>query len=54
MVERFSCHALVGDVERDAMHVEQLFESAPASTWESHVLRQMLGARDHSRRRRRR
>ena len=49
-----SGHALVGDIERDAMHAEQLFEVGLAAARESQVFRQILGARDHSRRRRRR
>jgi len=47
-------HPLVLDLERDAVYPQQHLELGLASSRQAHELRQILGARDHSRRRRRR
>lgn len=53
-VERSPRHTLVGKIQRNAVHAEELFEVDLAAARKSHMLRQILGACDHARRHRRR
>jgi hypothetical protein len=53
-VEGRTGDALVDQVEGDSMRAQHFLNLGPAATWKGDVLREILGARDHPGRHRRR